>query len=167
MSRGSYGKEEDIGAVRMLRVEAKDLKRSYYRLMGEIKDTIVDNPYDRNRNPHHLLFIYAIECGLKYVWLREKNLHISPIKEDYEIFYSHDLSMLFSQLKTMASDSIEISEILKSQVTITQNISNQRVHLSKIHEAWRYGVNVMPDDEEKTIVGLKKISTWIEKLGYL
>jgi|GEM_PF-1976508 len=148
--------------VNNLRVEAKDLKRSYYRIIGEIKENVVNNPYNRTKIPHLLLFYYAVECGLKLAWLRKEKLNFSPNKEEYEDFYTHNFSFFLSQLKIMASDSFDIS-----QVTIIQNNSKERIHISKIHEAWRYGVAVMPDDEEKTMLGLKKISKWIEQSGYL
>lgn len=105
---------------------------------------------------HCLLLFYAVECGLKYAYLRENSL--ANTKDiDPEIFeYKHDITRWLAELKIPAH---QIS--IKENFRYRKRDANDHVRL--VHQAWRYGILINDDDEKKIITSLKKLESWIEE----
>ncbi len=100
-----------------------------------------------------LLRFYAVECGLKSVYLQRNNLRTT---EQAEILWNHDLGNLAKELRLPAS--------LAGQAP---NFHLRRDHtcypVSQAHQAWRYGVAINPGDEQILRRWLDQIHDWIRR----
>ena len=104
----------------------------------------------------NLLLFYAVECGLKYAYLRENRLASTEDVDPDILEYKHDITRWFAELKIPAQ-----------RISIKENFRYQKRdandHVRVIHQAWRYGILVNDDDEKKIISSLKNLESWIEE----
>lgn len=102
----------------------------------------------------NLLLFYTVECGLKYLYLRSNKTPRMQTTNDFEI-RNHDLTALISHCK------------LPKQITIKNECRTKRdpreiIPLLQIHQAWRYGVVLLPEDEKLIVDGLNNLVTYIK-----
>lgn len=104
---------------------------------------------------HFLLLFYAVECGLKYLYLRENRLtdtgriQDNALTKDNECS-GHDLGRWAKAVKMPAQQGC-ISRIRRN---------NERWSICKAHQAWRYGAIINRDDEDKMVellINMQKI----------
>lgn len=113
-----------------------------------------------NNSSHYLLLFYAVECGLKSVYLRRhKLMKIENITDERLRSWGHDLRLWVKELRLSAqlagpSPSFHLK---KDRTTVWQ--------IKQAHQAWRYGALIDPKDEKILINWLKKINDWIQKEG--
>jgi hypothetical protein len=110
-------------------------------------------------NAHRLLLLYSIECGLKAVWLRNKQRTV--FDDDDIAVTGHNLREIIKQLGFGAEISLPDFE-LKPVRKIKDKPEPRRGGISDLHQAWRYGGMLIntPDDvamEEKLEVIQKLI----------
>ena len=110
------------------------------------------------KNPHRLLMFYAVECGLKAVWLKRHSQTVFG-KEHIEKT-GHNLRKILKDLKVGAE--LSLPETL-SLTTVTMNGSQEPRNgdVSILHQAWRYGGNCVAPSDEECVLQLEKILTWI------
>lgn len=111
------------------------------------------------KNPHRLLLFYAVECGLKAVWLKDQKRNLFD-HADIERT-GHNLRGILKELKVGAD--LSLPENLRLQ-PITRNGTDQPRHgdISILHQAWRYGgVCISPIDQECE-KQLQRVASWIE-----
>lgn len=110
-------------------------------------------------NPHRLLLFYAVECGLKAVWLKRQNRSVFD-DEDIEKT-GHDLRYILKELKVGAR--LTLSQNLQLQ-PMTQNGVNRPRNgsISMLHQAWRYGGKCVVPDDNDCEIQLEQIMTWIQ-----
>jgi hypothetical protein len=97
--------------------------------------------------PAHLLLFYAAECGLKYARLRRTNLLTTERLEDLD----HDLGALIKNLNLSAS-ALGAAPALR----LSRN-KDESCPPSSAHQAWRYGVRIIAEDEDKFVTWLQRI----------
>lgn len=95
---------------------------------------------------HFLLLFYAVECGLKYLYLRENRLRDTGQIQDNALTRDsecsgHDLGRWAKAVKVPAQQGC-ISYIRRN---------NERLSICKAHQAWRYGAVINRDDEDKIV----------------
>ncbi len=137
----------------MIHVSQKNLDKSYRHLKQECQ---------RNRsgsNAKLLLFIYAIECGLKALLLkRKKRKDTFKLRENEGTkSLTHDLRSLLTQLHSPR----HLPENFQFQ---TRSKVNETVPLIDLHQALRYGGTFHMQEEKINLESkLKEIDSWLQE----
>ena len=134
----------------------RELKRAWCELSATAC------PADNHRlNTHRLLLFYAVECGLKAVWLKRNSLTLFS-QDDIDQF-GHDIGKIFKCLHT--GDEYSLPENLQLSPVITQD--KQKIprngDISLLHQAWRYGGQCQQPSDQACEAQLEKILKWIKK----
>ncbi|KAB1153075.1 hypothetical protein F6X68_14890 [Micromonospora sp. AMSO12t] len=123
-----------------LTVSLRELTNSYVRL----RDAAETSPPPVS----HLLRFYSVECGLKVLALKDRN--VSSTAQQQELI-THDLRQLAKTLKLSAS---AYRNLMSCQRPAKGGFSHPPVAAKQLHEAWRYGAELDPEDEKRTVAGL-------------
>ncbi len=109
----------------------------------------------RRESPHRLLMFYAVECGLKAVWLKRQCR--SLFEHDDIKKTGHDLRKTLRDLRP--GKTLELPKDVQLQPL--SNGSERKGDISILHQAWRYGgVCKTPSDAELE-AQLEKVLDWI------
>jgi len=110
-------------------------------------------------NPHRLLLFYAVECGLKAVWLKRQNRSLFD-REDVDKT-GHNLRQVLKELKVGAEFSLPENLQLKS---VTRNGAQEPRNgdISILHQAWRYGGTCTAPTDRDCEQQLEQILKWIQ-----
>jgi hypothetical protein len=110
---------------------------------------------------HFLLLFYAVECGLKSLYLRENRLTDTGKIQDTNLIENcsgHDLGLWAKAVKISAQE----GSLGFCLGPVRRN--NERWAICKAHQAWRYGAIINRDDEEKIVAWLKNIGNVIQEM---
>lgn len=138
----------------------REMKRAWQSLIKVAK------PSGGSReNPHRLLLFYAVECGLKVVWLKRNSRTIFE-KEDIEKV-GHDLRKLLKDLRVggnmLPSANVDLEEINSPcQDKRNSNHRHRNATFSDLHQIWRYGGKCKFNLDECHERKLEEILVWIE-----
>lgn len=133
----------------------RELKRAW-RELSTISTSLQSS--DR-QNPHRLLLFYAVECGLKAVWLKHHNRTLFD-QEDISKT-GHDLRQILKDLK-VGSDllslppSIQLDPVKRDNKQVPRNGD-----ISILHQAWRYGGKCKTPTDHDCEIQLLKVLDWI------
>ena len=111
----------------------------------------------------HLLIFYAVECGLKSIWLKRNNLTGTDKIADQTLLtkYGHNFSIWIKELRLPATIAGKYPDYDKiPSFSLARGGSSWDV--GKAHQAWRYGVQMNAKDEKVLIEWLESICTWIQ-----
>lgn len=113
----------------------------------------------------HLLIFYAVECGLKSIWLKRSILTGTGEIPDQKLLtkYGHNFSFWIKELRlpaTIAGKYPDCDKIPSFRLARDRDKSSWDV--GKAHQAWRYGVQMDAKDEKLLIEWLERICTWIQ-----
>ncbi|RJP33230.1 MAG: hypothetical protein C4527_04805 [Candidatus Omnitrophota bacterium] len=105
-----------------------------------------------------LLLFYAVECGLKSLYLRRNNFRTTKqiIKN-----HGHDLNQWIKVLRLPAYLCGRHSFCLERDRNKKGGVKKESIQ--NAHQAWRYGVTMESGDEIKILQWLKSISQWISE----
>jgi hypothetical protein len=109
-----------------------------------------------NSPSNNLILFYAIECGLKSVYLRRRSLSSTDKIRDETLRKSHDLAKWVKELRLPA-------QIAGNSPSFCLNRDQSRFHVALAHQAWRYGALILNQDEQILVSWLSKIKEWIEE----
>lgn len=106
---------------------------------------------------HNLLAFYAVECGIKSIYLKRNKLRTTENIRDERLMRSHDISLWVKELRLPAA--------------ITGTNTGFHLHrdqqsawsIARAHEVWRYGIIICPADESELVRWLDYIRQWVEK----
>lgn len=133
----------------------RELKRAW-RELSAIATPAAGNA---RHNPHRLLLFYAVECGLKVVWLKRQNRSLFD-REDIDKT-GHNLRQVLKELKVGVELSLPENLMLHP---ITQN-GAQRPRagdISILHQAWRYGGKCATPNDNDCEHQLEQVLNWIQ-----
>ncbi len=111
-------------------------------------------------NPHRLLLFYAVECGLKAVWLKRQSRTLFD-KDDIEGI-GHNLRQVLKELRV--STELALPENLKL-APVTSRAGDRRPrngYISILHQAWRYGGECTEPTDVVCEQQLEKVLAWIQ-----
>lgn len=113
----------------------------------------------RRHNPHRLLLFYAVECGLKAVWLRHHNKTL--FTQDDVKKTGHDLTRILDKLR--AGRQLELpANIQLSPVRAEGNQALQRNGtIESLHQIWRYGGECLQPVDDVCEQQLERVLDWI------
>lgn len=114
-------------------------------------------------NSHRLLMVYAVECGLKAVWLRRQR---RSLFEGQDIArFGHDLNEILRDLKPGRQfeplpTAVHLQPI---EVGRPPRLSVRSGGLEALHQAWRYGAHLTEPSDEAMELHLERVAKWIAK----
>lgn len=125
----------------MLDVGFSELKSAFYAHGASSKNKVEPSDF--------LILFYAVECGLKAVILKEnRSMKISGTMNNELV--THDLRLLIKRLGWPAS-------VSSGNANFRIQRDNSSWTIGYAHEAWRYGVKIMEDDQHQ-------LTTWLDNL---
>lgn len=111
------------------------------------------------KNPHRLLLFYAVECGLKAVWLKRQARSLFN-QEDIGST-GHDLRQLLKELKV--SGQLSLPENLElSAVTQNNRAVLRRGNIGILHQTWRYGGECLRPSDQECERQLMDVLDWVK-----
>ncbi|NOS88099.1 MAG: hypothetical protein HOP34_06075 [Methylococcaceae bacterium] len=103
---------------------------------------------DTKSNAHRLLLFYAVETGLKAVYLKRNNKNDTGCDDAKALFseIQHNLNKLMHELRTGSELNLPADIQLNDLKLPT---TNRRPSSAKLNEIWRYGaIAIRPTDAE-------------------
>lgn len=111
------------------------------------------------KNTHRLLLFYAVECGLKAVWLKRQSRNLFD-RDDIEKT-GHNLRQVLKELKVGAElslpDNLQLAPVTRNG---TQEPRNGDISI--LHQAWRYGGNCTAPTDNVCEQQLEQVLKWIQ-----
>lgn len=133
--------------------------RELTRAWRQLRQTSLPLANQGRNNAHRLLLFYAVECGLKAVWLKRKNQTLFT-KEDIQQT-GHDLSRTLDQLK--AGKGLSLPQHV--QLPTVKDTHNQTIPRNGgadiLHQAWRYGGMCQLPNDTACEQQLEQVLEWI------
>jgi hypothetical protein len=111
------------------------------------------------KNPHRLLLFYAVECGLKTVWLKRQNRSLFDGEDINKT--GHNLRQVLKELNVGAElllpDNLQL-------MPVTRNGSQEprNGNISILHQAWRYGGICTTPTDNDCEHQLEQVLKWIQ-----
>ena len=106
----------------------------------------------------YLLLFYAVECGLKSVWLKRRKTRNLKTQDNSLLFkYGHSLDIWVKELRISANE---------AGTPPNFHLDGDRstiLDISKAHQVWRYGIKIEAKDEQKLVEWLQNICNWIKE----
>lgn len=140
----------------MIRADRQDYKRGYKKKFAHYKKL---RSTENDTNCRRLLLVYAVECGLKFLLLRqwcEMNSELIRDENKKRIIGTHDLRYLLRELGQQGNWRFDTFHTTHGDL----------VTAKEYHQMYRYGVRVQKDDElkEKNMEEkMMQIAEWIEE----
>ena len=132
----------------------RELKRSFREL-----DSVASPVGQPRGDSHRLLLFYAVECGLKAVWLRRQNRRLFEHTDIAKT--GHDLRCLLKELRVSANLHPPQQYTLNSVSQNNQDIA-RRGDITILHQVWRYGGQLAEPTAEVCEQALVKILDWVK-----
>lgn len=107
---------------------------------------------------HYLLLFYAVECGLKSIYLHRMRVKTTSDISDETLRGSHDL-MRWVKAKELRLPAF----ISGTSISFRLRRDKSSWSISYAHQAWRYGVAIAPADEQRLVHWLEKVYEWIKE----
>jgi len=111
------------------------------------------------QNPHRLLLFYAVECGLKAVWLKRQR---RTLFEGADISRTgHNLRQVLKDLNVGAG--LSLPETFRLP-TATQGQAQfpRNGKFGDLHQAWRYGGKCEAPTDHDCELQLQRVLNWIQ-----
>lgn len=133
----------------------QELKRAWRQLMR----TSLPSNNSQRENAHRLLLFYAVECGLKVVWLKRNGRTLFTVDDINQT--GHDLTGTLAQLR--AGHHLELPHNIQlSEVKGTDGRPLQRNgSLESLHQVWRYGGQCHAPCDTACEQQLERVLEWI------
>lgn len=119
-----------IGRTKMIIITRRELTNAFKTLVKAAE-------YTPRNNSHRLLLFYAVECGLKSLYLKRIRKDVIDGATANQLG-GHNLNKAMSELRF--NDSLHLPKKM-SLSDINQNQSRQ-LECGKLNEVWRYGASL-------------------------
>ena len=133
----------------------RELKRAWRELLSIVL------PVQKNmrKNPYRLLLFYAVECGLKAVWLRRQNRTL--FEREHISNTGHNLRKLLKLLNVGAG--LDLPHRLElDPVKHNGSIIPRTGDIGILHQTWRYGGKCQLPTDQECEQKLERILNWIQ-----
>jgi hypothetical protein len=136
----------------MLNVTRREMTRAYRNLKDvaqHLRSAVQVG--DARHGPRHLTLVYAAECGIKAVLMKERKADTyADLAEGDRI--GHDLRRGLKRLGWPG----KLSRNYTTKQKDPQNVSHER-----LHEAFRYGVELA--NEDAIVLELEDVISWVKE----
>lgn len=112
------------------------------------------------QNPHRLLLFYAVECGLKAVWLKRKNRTLFEGSDIHRI--GHSLQQVLKELNVGTALSLPDSFQLPPTANQGPIPLPRSGKFGDLHQVWRYGGKCQLPTDQDCEQQLLKVLSWIQ-----
>ncbi|MGL4190004.1 MAG: hypothetical protein ACRCTM_14130 [Sphaerotilus sulfidivorans] len=109
--------------------------------------------------PHLLLTFYAVECGLKAVWLRNEAKNVFGPEEIKRLGHKLDLVLREVTKDLAPGQRLSLPENIRFEPMVDGSQRNGTV--AQLHEAWRYGMQIVSPDVTAIETHLNDLIQWI------
>jgi hypothetical protein len=135
----------------------RELKRAW----RDLETTASPTNGNARKNPQRLLLFYAVECGLKAVWLKRQNRRVFDLVDIDTT--GHDLRKVLKELNV--GTGLSLPENLQLE-PIAQNPGQGQIprngNISILHQAWRYGGKCVSPTDDQCEHQLQQVLNWIQ-----
>lgn len=132
----------------------RELKRAWRQLEDASK------PQDgKRKNTHRLLLFYAVECGLKAVWLKRTNKTLFTTNDITQT--GHDLAKIMAKLSAGNQFKLPKNIQLKSVKEPSGGEKQRSCNTEGLHQVWRYGGTTQSPTDEDCEKQLEQVMNWI------
>lgn len=132
--------------------------RELTRAWRELSMVAEPLPENSRQNPHRLLLFYAVECGLKAVWLKRQSKTLFEGADIQRL--GHDLQQVLKDLNVGSNlslpDSFRLPAASQGSATLTRNGK-----FGDVHQVWRYGGKCLAPTDQDCEQQLLKVLNWI------
>jgi hypothetical protein len=112
---------------------------------------------NKDSNSYKLLLFYAVESGLKSIYLLTNKLYSTEKISDKSLRRTHDLLELVKELKLPANIAGTCPDFrLKRD-------NNSCWRIADAHQAWRYNIDIEETDQQNLVDWLSTIKAWIKE----
>jgi hypothetical protein len=113
-------------------------------------------------NSHRLLLFYAVECGLKTLLMKQRQVNSSDQVEEI-LSSKHDLNKLLDHLK--AGSALRLPRHIQlSNIRVQGKETERKVSSGEINQMWRYGGSSYKTYSDQDIEkALLEIVKWIQE----
>lgn len=133
----------------------QELKRAWRQLTK----TSLPSNNGQPENAHRLLLFYAVECGLKVVWLKRNGRTLFTVDDINQT--GHNLAGTLAQLRAghrlELPHNIQLSEVRASDGRLLQRNGS----LESLHQVWRYGGQCHAPCDTTCEQQLEQVLEWI------
>lgn len=133
----------------------RELTKAWRELLATATPAVVSG----RQNPHRLLLFYAVECGLKAVWLKRQGRTL--FEGDDINRTGHDLRQVLKNLNVGSSlslsENFRLSEVARGQAKLSRNGK-----FSDLHQVWRYGGKCEAPTDKECEQQLQNVLNWIQ-----
>ena len=107
-----------------------------------------DNQKTVPSDSHKMVLFYAVECGLKYCYMRKEKIECTETSGNSKksvTSFNHKFSDLLSELQINAT----VPDIKKK--------GQRDIYADELHQVWRYGKKLDENDERPCMIVLESI----------
>lgn len=142
---------------KIIHANVKELKKSFKNDRNCVKNRTQES------SSFHLLVFYAVECGLKGIYLKNNELPSTEKIRDQTLITKdgHNFKTWIKELRLPAAIVGKYPDIQVPSFRLDKGGAD--LDIGKAHQAWRYGVKINIDDEKKLVEWLEKVCNWIEE----
>lgn len=131
----------------------RELKRAWRDL-----SFVAMTQQDARNNSHRLLLFYAVECGLKAVWLRRQGRTLFSGEDISKV--RHDLRQILKDLRVGSLLALPESFQLPPATHDGSHISRNG-KIGDLHQVWRYGGKCTSPTDHECEQMLENVLNWI------
>jgi hypothetical protein len=132
----------------------RELRRAWRELSAVAMQVV-----STRKNPHRLILFYAVECGLKAVWLKRQRSSLFDVADIDRT--GHNLRQLLRELKVGAE--LSLPENLRLQPVMRNGAQQPRNgDINLLHQAWRYGGQCDDPADSECERQLEQVLKWIQ-----
>ena len=133
--------------------------RELVRAWRDLSAVATPSQESARQNPHRLLLFYAVECGLKAVWLKRQR---RTLFEDADINKTgHNLRQVLKDLNVGAGlslpETFRLAMVIHGQAQLPRNGK-----FGDLHQVWRYGGKCESPTDHDCEQQLQKVLNWIQ-----
>ncbi len=133
----------------------RELTRAWRELLNVAKPPAGNT----RQNPHRLLLFYAVECGLKVVWLKRQRRTLFDGADVNKT--GHNLRQVLKELNV--GTGLSLPETFRLPAATYARISLLRNgKFGDLHQAWRYGGKCEEPTDHDCEQQLLKVLSWIQ-----
>lgn len=136
----------------MIHVGSSELRKSFH---AHIQVVLAQS---NKSSSSHLLMFYAVECGLKSIWLKRNKLIGTDRIQDQTLLTKdgHNFAIWIKELRVPPTIGNKIPDFHLDRGGSSWDIG-------KAHQAWRYGVRMKSEDEKAVVEWLENLCDWIKE----
>lgn len=133
--------------------------RELTRAWRELSVVALPTATGDRQNPHRLLLFYAVECGLKAVFLKRQSRTLFEGADIHRM--GHDLQQMLKDLKVgsalLLPESFQLPAATQGAASLPR-----KGKFGDVHQAWRYGGKCQAPTDQDCEQQLLKVLTWIQ-----